>query len=153
MKRLTIVFVFLLVVGVVAAQTKTAQKKTTQTKTTTSSGNAGLKASMERGQKVYVAYCMGCHQADGAGVPKMNPPVIKTKWVLGDKKELISLTLKGMTDPIEIEGEEYHNPMPPHAHLSDQEIADVLTYIRNNFGNKASAVSPAEVKNVRAKIK
>ena len=153
MKRGCISIAFLLVVVHVSAQTKTAEKKTTQTKTTTSSSSAGLKASVDRGQKVYVTHCMGCHQADGAGVPKMNPPLIKTKWVVGDKKELISVILKGMTDPIEIDDEEYHNPMPPLAHLTDQEIADVLTYVRNNFGNKASAVTPAEVKNVRTKLK
>ena len=153
MKRGCITFVLLAVTAFVMAQTKTAQKKTAQTKTTTSSSSSGQKASIERGQKVYLTYCMSCHQADGAGVPKMNPPLIKTKWVLGDKKELISGILKGMTEPIEIEDEEYHNPMPPHAHLSDQEIADVLTYVRNNFGNKASAVTPGEVKSVRAKIK
>jgi len=153
MKRGCITIVLMLATAFVMAQTKTAQKKTVQTKTTTSSSASGQKAAIERGQKVYVTYCMSCHQADGGGVPKMNPPLIKTKWVLGDKKELISVVLKGMTDPIEIEDEEYHNPMPTHAHLSDQEIADVLTYIRNNFGNKASAVTPTEVKNVRAKLK
>jgi len=61
--------------------------------------------------------------------------------------------LKGMNEPIEIEDEEYHNPMPPHAQLSDQQIADVLTFVRNSFGNKASAVTPTEVKSVRAKVK
>jgi len=83
----------------------------------------------------------------------MNPPLIKTKWVLGDKKPLITLMIKGMNEPIEIDDEEYHNPMPPHANLTDQQLADVLTFVRNNFGNKASAVSPGEVKNVRATIK
>ena len=83
----------------------------------------------------------------------MNPPLIKTKWVLGDKKQLITVLLKGMNDPIEIEDEEYHNPMPPHSQLSDQQIADVLTYVRNSFGNKASMVTPNEVKGVRAKSK
>jgi mono/diheme cytochrome c family protein len=153
MKRGCLSIVFLLVVAFVAAQTKTAQKKTIQTKTTTSTSNAALKASMERGKKLYATHCMSCHQADGAGVPKLNPPLIKTRWVLGDKKELISVILKGMADPIEIDDEEYHNPMPPLAHLTDQEVADILTYVRNNFENKASAVSPAEVKNVREKLK
>ena len=153
MKRGCVTILLLFATAFVMAQTKSSQKKTVQTKTTTSNSSSGLKASIERGQKVYQSYCMSCHQVDGGGVPKMNPPLIKTKWVLGDKKELISDILKGMTEPIEIEDDEYPNPMPPHAHLSDQEIADVLTYVRNNFGNKASAVTPAEVKTVRAKIK
>jgi mono/diheme cytochrome c family protein len=109
------------------------------------------KASMQSGKKVYDQYCLACHQADGGGVPRMNPPLQKTDYVNGDKKRLINIVLKGLNDPIEINGEEYVNPMASHAHLSDQQIADVLTYIRNNFGNKATAVSPSEVKALRVK--
>lgn len=115
----------------------------------------GLKAAMERGKKVYEATCLACHQPDGAGVPSLNPPLVKTKWVLGDKKQLATLVLKGSEGgKIEIDSEKFHNPMPGMASmLSDQEIADVLTYVRNSFGNKASLVTAAEVKAVRAKIK
>ena len=111
----------------------------------------GLKASMERGQKVYTTVCLACHQADGAGVPRMNPPLIKTKWVLGDKKALAKIVLNGLKGgEIEIDGDDFHNPMPPQAgQLSDQQIADVLTYVRNSFGNKASAVTVADVKAAR----
>jgi mono/diheme cytochrome c family protein len=94
---------------------------------------------------------MVCHQNDGAGVPGLNPPLIKTDWVTGQKNRLINVILKGLEDPIEVNGEEYSNPMPSLTHLTDQEIADVLTYIRNSFGNKASAVTPAEVKALRPK--
>ena len=80
----------------------------------------------------------------------MNPPLIKTKWVLGDKAQLIKIVLKGMTGEIEVNGDNYHNVMAPHSELSDQQIADVLTYIRNNFGNKAKAITAAEVKAIRA---
>jgi mono/diheme cytochrome c family protein len=109
------------------------------------------KASIQRGKKVYDQYCLACHQADGGGVPRLNPPLQKTDYVVGDKKRLINIILKGLNDPIEIKGEEYVNPMASHAHLSDQQIADVLTYIRNNFGNKATAISPTEVKALRVK--
>lgn len=105
----------------------------------------------EAGKKVYIKNCLVCHQADGAGVPGLNPPLGKTDWVTGDKKRLINIILKGLDSPLQVNGEEYANPMPPQPHLTDQEIADVLTYIRSNFGNKASAVTAAEVKTVRAK--
>src|SRR5688572_25999846 len=111
------------------------------------------KAQMERGLKVYESSCLGCHQTDGVGVPTLNPPLTKTKWVLGDKKQLITLTLAGMQEPIEVNGETYANPMPSQAHLTDQEIADVLTYIRNSFGNKASAIATADVAKVRKSVK
>ncbi|WP_142683606.1 c-type cytochrome [Chitinophaga polysaccharea] len=111
--------------------------------------NAGSAAA--RGKKVYEQYCLTCHQVDGSGVPHLNPPLIKTSFVLGDKPTLIQVILKGMQSSVPIDDEYYSNNMPPHNFLKDQEIADVLTYVRNNFGNKASAVTAAEVKAVRAK--
>lgn len=105
----------------------------------------------DAGKKLYIKSCMVCHQADGAGVPGLNPPLGKTDWVTGDKKRLINVVLKGLETEIEVNGEVYANPMPAQPQLTDQEIADVLTYIRNNFGNKASAVTPAEVKAQRGK--
>ena len=109
-----------------------------------------LTASKKRGKKVYETYCLPCHMEDGGGVPRMNPPLAKTSYVLGDKKALINIVLKGMDQPIEIDGETYTNVMAPHDYLKDQEIADVLTYVRNSFGNKASLVTVAEVKATRA---
>src|SRR5438105_6979527 len=104
---------------------------------------AGMKAAIARGKKVYEATCLACHQPDGSGVPNMNPPLVKTKWVLGDKKQLSKIVLKGLPGgEIEINGDSFHNPMPPQeSTLTDQEIADVLTYVRNSFGNKASMVT------------
>ncbi|MBL7700248.1 MAG: cytochrome c [Chitinophagaceae bacterium] len=110
-----------------------------------------LKLSIERGKKVYDNTCLACHQVNGSGVPGMNPPLKKTKWVLGDKKVLINIVLKGLDQEIEVNDETYSNVMPAFAHLSDQEIADVLTYVRNSFGNKASQVTEAEVKKLRDK--
>jgi mono/diheme cytochrome c family protein len=112
-----------------------------------------IQDSITRGKKVYDAYCLPCHLADGGGVPRMNPPLIKTVYVLGDKKRLVGIVLNGMDEPLEIDGETYSNVMAPHEFLKDQEIADVLTYVRNSFGNKASAVTAAEVKAIRAEKK
>ncbi len=111
------------------------------------------KASLERGKKVYENLCIACHQLDGGGVPNMNPTLIKTKWVLGDKKALIKIVLKGLKGgEIEIDGDTFSNIMPPQQEtLTDLQIADVLTYVRNSFGNKASGVTVAEVKGVRGK--
>ncbi len=112
---------------------------------------AGIKASIERGQKVYAGTCLACHQADALGVQRMNPPLVKTTWVLGDKKKLAKIVLFGLKGgEIVIDGDDFHNPMPPQAgQLTDQQIADALTYVRNNFGNKASAVTVADVKAAR----
>jgi mono/diheme cytochrome c family protein len=108
------------------------------------------KAQIEKGKGVYETYCLACHQADGSGVPDLNPPLIKTKWTMGDKKTLINVLLKGLDQEIDVNGETFANVMPAMSHLSDDEIADVLTYVRNNFENKATAVTAKEVKAQRA---
>lgn len=147
------VFVLFLIPCLVKAQTKKPVTKKPQVSTTktTASASSSLKSSITRGKTVYTTYCLTCHQVDGSGVPKLNPPLIQTQWTLGSKTILIEQVLKGSSGKIEIDGETFHNTMPPLATLTDQQIADVLTYVRNNFGNKASAVTPAEVKAVRAK--
>lgn len=129
------------------AQTKAPIKKTA------AAGSNPLKLSLERGKTVYATYCLSCHQADGSGVPNLNPPLTKNQWTLGSKTVLITQILKGSSGKVEIDGDTFSNTMPPLPVLSDQQIADVLTYVRNNFGNKASVVSVAEVKAVRAKTK
>jgi mono/diheme cytochrome c family protein len=121
--------------------------------TATTAADPALAASMKRGAVVYKNVCITCHQADGGGLPPINPPLIKTTYVLGDKAKLSHIVLAGLAERIEIDGEEYKQPMPAQAHLTDQQIADVLTYVRNSFGNKASAVQPTEVKAVRATLK
>lgn len=141
-----IVFTMLLLPVFGAAQTKKVQKKP-------ATASASLQQSVERGKAVYTTFCLSCHQADGSGVPNLNPPLIQNNWVLGPKNVLIEQVLKGSKGKVEMDGETFHNSMPPMAHLTDQQIADVITYVRNSFGNKASRVAPAEVKALRAKTK
>jgi glucose/arabinose dehydrogenase/cytochrome c5 len=107
----------------------------------------------DNGKAVYNTYCLSCHMEDGGGVPGMNPPLSHTDWVNGDKERLIKVVLNGLSDPIEINGETYSNVMAPHSDLSDKEIASVLTFVRNNFGNSSGAVSVEEVATVRANNK
>lgn len=101
------------------------------------------------GKEVYDAVCLACHMADGSGVPGMHPPLIETEWVNGDKERLIDLVLNGMEGEIEVNGEIYNSIMPPNTHLSDQQIADVLTYIRQSFGNNSGEITSEEVAKVR----
>jgi mono/diheme cytochrome c family protein len=115
-------------------------------------GQQVSKTVMARGKTVYVNICMACHMEDGAGVPRMNAPLAGSKTVKGAKEKPIGIVLGGLSG-VEIEGDRYENVMASHADLKDQEIADVLTYVRNSFGNKASAVSAAEVTKVRGKMK
>ena len=130
-----------------------AQHRPTAKPKAKTAADPALAASLTRGAVVYKNVCITCHQADGGGVPNMNPPLIKTTYVLGDKARLAHIVLAGLAEPIEIDGDEYKQHMPAQAYLTDQQVADVLTYVRNNFGNKASAVQVAEVKAVRATLK
>ncbi len=115
---------------------------------------ADIKASLAKGKTIYVQRCLVCHQKDGGGVPHLNAPLDGASAVVAnDKAKLIRIVLKGMTERVELDGEYYSNNMTPHNDLNDQQVADVLTYVRNSWTNKASAVTAAEVKTVRAKIK
>jgi mono/diheme cytochrome c family protein len=113
------------------------------------SRNSAFQQTMLRGKAVFDKTCITCHQKDGGGVMNLNPPLIQTTYVLGDKSKLINIVLKGLNKEIEIEGDTYTNPMPAQANLTDQQVADVLTFIRNSFKNKASVITPAEVSAVR----
>ena len=107
-----------------------------------------LQSSIARGKAVFENTCLACHQADASGVPNLAPPLIKTSFVLGDKTKLINIVLNGLKD-VEIDGERYDNPMPAFDYLTDNEVADVLTYVRNSFSNKAGGVKAEEVSIVR----
>ncbi|RVU27002.1 c-type cytochrome [Sandaracinomonas limnophila] len=112
----------------------------------------------KEGQKLYAkdGYCNTCHQTNGKGLTNSGfPPLAKSNWVTGNEDRLIKLVLKGLMGPIEVNGVKYPGqvPMTPYGGLmSDKEIASVLTYVRNSFGNKASAIKAEKVKAVRASI-
>lgn len=106
------------------------------------------------GETMYEMACLACHQPEAKGLPGVYPPLAGSDWALGDKSRLIRIVLHGLTGPIAVKGENYGAPgavpMPAMGGLNDQQIADVLTYVRGAFGNKASAVTPEEVKAIRA---
>jgi mono/diheme cytochrome c family protein len=103
------------------------------------------------GQEIYTKYCMACHQASGSGVAGMYPTLQKTDWVHGDKSRLIGLLLNGQQGEIKVNDQVFRGVMPPHQYLTDEQIAQVLTYVRTNFGNSASEVLPQEVTELRQK--
>ena len=103
----------------------------------------------DSGKALYTKYCMSCHQADGSGVPGMYPPLNKSNWVNGDKKRLITILLNGLNGEIEVNNETYNQAMPLQNFLTDKQIAELLTYIRKNFDNKANPVKINEVTKLR----
>jgi mono/diheme cytochrome c family protein len=102
------------------------------------------------GQRVYRQQCVTCHQAGGRGIDGIYPTLHQTKWTEGDAGRLIRLVLHGMEGPLQIKGASYDQRMQPLPYLTDEQVAAVLTYVRQDFGNNAPAVSPEEVAAVRA---
>lgn len=111
------------------------------------------------GKSIYAkdGYCATCHQVDGKGIKSAGfPPLKGTQWVLGDEERLIKITLNGVMGKMEVMEKSYSGKVPMMAFgslLNDREIAGVLTYVRNSFGNKAVAISPEKVKQVREDTK
>ena len=122
-----------------------------------------LAAQISSGKEIYMkaapggGMCFTCHQPTGLGLAGQFPPLAASDWVLGDKERLIKISMFGLMGEIKVNGISYNNVMVPPGippgSLTDQQIADVLTYIRNDWGNSASAVSSSEVAHVRATVK
>ena len=112
-----------------------------------------------KGAEIYKrdGHCVTCHQANGQGLPAAGfPPLDGTRWVNGSTERLIKLTLNGLHGPINVKGNTYPGFVPMTQFkglLNDEELAAVLTYVRNSFGNKASAISQDEVRRTRDETK
>lgn len=108
-----------------------------------------LPKSIERGKEVYASYCTNCHMVDGAGTDVF-PPVAKTDYLKKPVKTLINIILQGQSGEITVNKKKYDALMPAQAYLEDEQIADVLNYIRNSLGNKIPvAITPDQVKALR----
>jgi len=103
------------------------------------------------GKRVFTANCQTCHQANGQGTgPGGYPPLVKSSWVLKDEKKLVRVVLNGLTGPLELDGNSYNSTMTPFRDvLSDKQIAEVLSYIRNSWGNEASVIPESFVASIR----
>ena len=105
-----------------------------------------------KGKKTYDRVCSPCHGADAKGIQSFTPALSRSKIVLGPASKLIRVLLRG-SDELKTEpGHTNKNNMPSQSNLKDRRIANLLTYIRSNFGNKAPAVKADEVKLVREKL-
>jgi mono/diheme cytochrome c family protein len=109
-------------------------------------------AVMELGQAQFIV-CGACHGPNGEGGPA-GPPLANSEWVTGPVSNLILIQLRGLTGPITVNGVEYNFPagMAPMAYQTDEQVAAVLTYIRNSFGHNASAVTPEQVAAMRGEV-
>lgn len=110
--------------------------------------NTGLKASMERGKEIYTANCVTCHMQNGEGIEGVYPPLAKSDYLMADKTRAIKQVLEGAIGAMTVNGINYNGFMTGFP-LNDQEVSDVLNYIRNSWDNKGEIVLPEEVKAAR----
>jgi nitrite reductase (NO-forming) len=108
---------------------------------------------IEAGKALFLGTCSTCHQMEGQGIPKVFPPLAKSDYLMADKKRSIEVLLNGLSGKVVVNGQEYASVMPPMSHMADDELANILTYVRNAFGNSGDAVSVQEVTQVRNSTK
>ncbi len=107
---------------------------------------------MAAGQKVYLANCSACHQANGQGLKGAFPPLANSDFLKGDRKNVIGAALFGLSGPLTVNGEDYNGVMPSLGHLPDQDLAAAITYVFGSWGNDLAAVSVEEVAAIRAEL-
>lgn len=114
---------------------------------------AGLtkEAQMERGKQVYMGVCFACHLPDGKGIPAVFPPLAGSDFMLSDRDRAVRIVLKGLSGPVTVNGVTFNSVMPPHeATLTEQQIADALTYVFNSWGNSDAAFTVDDVRRVKS---
>ncbi len=108
---------------------------------------------LERGRTVYENVCGLCHNPDGNGKPNQAPPLAGSEWAQGSPNRMIRIPLAGLTGPITVKGQPWSLNMPAMgASLSDEDLAAVLSYIRQSWGNKAKEITPEQVKKIRGEL-
>ena len=117
-----------------------------------SSQDAALQKSMKAGKEVYSAVCLACHMDKGQGIPNVFPPLAKSDYLMADRKRTVKNLIQGLKGEITVNGTKYNQVMPASG-LDDRDIADVLNYVMNSWGNKADDIlTETEVAKIRADL-
>lgn len=106
-----------------------------------------------KGEALYLAQCASCHQATGQGLAGVFPPIAGSEWIAGGSERTIKLVLAGLVGEIQVKGNTYNGNMPAiGAALKDAQVANIVTYVNQAWGNKEGAVTDAQVGEIRKKI-
>lgn len=105
----------------------------------------------ENAKVLYETHCSSCHKSNGKGMLRIYPPLLNSNWLQSDST-LINVVLKGLTGPIIVNDKKYKGEMPAFEYLSDIEIAEILTYVRKEFGQNGKEISVKEVSVQRLKL-
>lgn len=105
---------------------------------------------IQAGEALYKGTCSTCHQVDGAGLPNVFPPLAKSDFLMSNPHRAIEIILNGLTGPVTVNGAQYNSVMPPMSQLTDDEIANILTYVMSSWANGGATVTKEQVAKVRA---
>ena len=114
------------------------------------SGTLTIEDQIRAGQQLFGGTCSVCHQANGEGLSGVFPPLAKSDYIAANPKRAIATVLQGLSGKVTVNGKEYNSVMPPMNQLNDDEVANILTYVLNSWGNPGGRISADEVKKVRA---
>lgn len=115
-------------------------------------GEITVEKQAEAGKVLFAGTCSACHQVTGQGLPNTFPPLAGSDF-LKDKRKVIEVVLNGLQGPVTVNGKAFNSVMPPHSHLPDDAIANILTYVYNSWDNPGGQITPAEVTRVRDSTK
>ncbi|HUP06526.1 MAG TPA: c-type cytochrome, partial [Caldimonas sp.] len=113
-------------------------------------GTLTLDDQVDAGKSLFAGTCSVCHQADGKGLPGVFPPLAKSDYLAADVTRALRAVLHGLTGKVTVNGHEYDSVMPPMTQLNDDEVANILTYVVNSWGNAGGRISKDAVKQERA---
>jgi nitrite reductase (NO-forming) len=116
-------------------------------------GAATKEQRFEAGAVLYNGTCSVCHQNSGEGMTSVFPPLAGSDYLMADKRRAIEVVLNGLTGPVTVNGQEYNSVMPPMSQLADDEIANILTFVLNSWGNNDGTVTTKDVADVREATK
>lgn len=121
----------------------------TEARAAEASGTLTTEQQIKAGESRFTGTCSVCHQASGQGVPNVFPPLAGSDFLMADKARAIGIVLNGLSGKVTVNGNVFNSVMPPMSQLNDDELANILTFVRNSWGNKGDAVSADEVKQLR----
>ena len=122
----------------------------TQASQSASTGALTQDEQVKAGQQLFAGTCSVCHQANGAGLAGVFPPLAKSDYLAADVKRAVGVVLKGLSGKVTVNAQEYNSVMPPMNQLNDDEVANILSYVLNSWGNPGGRVTKDEVKAIRA---
>jgi len=108
---------------------------------------------IKAGEVLFTGTCSVCHQVNGQGLEGVFPPLAKSDFLMADAKRAIGILLNGLTGPVTVNGKSFNSVMPPMSQLNDDEVANILTFVRNSWGNEDQQVSASDVAEIRKSTK